>query len=129
MKKLIYVFMVVSLITISLSTISEAKTYVLRSKTTGEPQGTASISDEAISDWAEKFIIVEADSSYRGKHKYEIKYENGELRHATQEEIDTYLQEKEQEQEDAIDAKKKQEFLDLLEDIDIIDKIKDKVKP
>ena len=125
MKKMTLIVIIFCLLCLT----AEAKTCVLRDKLTGEPVGTASISDEAISDWAKNFILVEADESYCGKHGHEIKYENGELRHATAQEISNYLAQQEQEQENAIKAKKKQELLDLLEDIDVIDKIKDKVKP
>lgn len=105
----------------------EAKTYVLRDQLTGEPQGAASISDKAINDWAINYILEIPDNpeDFRGKRGYEMKFENGKTRLATQSEIDTYLAQQEQEQQNAVNAKKKQEFLDWLEDEDIKTKIKD----
>jgi len=100
---------------------AEAKLYVTLHKITGKPQGTVSIADEIVADWAENFILVEADESYRGKQGYKIKYETEILRHATQEEIDAYL--------DSIKPKtKKEQFLEMLNDEDIVNKIKDKTK-
>ena len=124
-KKLIYVLIVFSLITIFLSMDASAKIYCLFDKETGEGHGATSIREDYVPDWAKKFILKEADKSYKGKKGYEIKMESGKLRHATQEEIDFYLAQKEQEQQNAINAKKKQEFLEWLSDEDVKTKIKD----
>lgn len=121
MKRFIYVCMVFSLITIFLSTFAEAKTYVLRDKLTGEPAGTASIADKYINDWAKDYILTDEGEEFRGKHGWEMKYENGNVRHATKAEKDAYKAQKEAEQE----ARKIQEFLAYFENEEIKDKIKE----
>lgn len=108
----------------SICLTANAKTYVLLDKLTDAPKGTASIADSDISDWSKKSTLIEADESYRGKQPYEVKYENGKLRHATTQEISDYLAQQEQEQETMIKAKKKQELLSLLDDADIKTKVK-----
>ncbi len=70
-------------------------TYVTLDKNTKEPQGFASIHYKDIKDWEERFDLVEVDDSYRSKQGYEIKYENGKVRLATQQEIDAYKQQQE----------------------------------
>ena len=87
MKKILMTVLILGF----LVTNAQAELYVTLSKTTGEPQGTVNINEKAVADWAESFILVEAGKEYQGKHGYEMKYENQELRLATQEEIDEYL--------------------------------------
>lgn len=97
---------------------ANADIYVCLSKTDGSPQGVVDIRPEALPDWAENFIMIPADESYRGKQSYEIKYKNQKLRHATQAEIDDYL--------NSIKPKtEKEKFLEMLEDKDIKTKIKE----
>ena len=114
-----------SILIVSFCLTANAKTYVLRDKLTGKPTGTASISDKNIKNWAEDFILMEASKEYRGKQSHEIKYENGELRLATQEEIDDYLLQKQQESDDLQKAKDIEKLIELLNEKDIKDKIKD----
>ena len=109
---------------VSFCLTANADPYVTINKTTGEPAGFANISSKAVADWAKKHILVEADESYRGKHGWEIKYENGNLRHATEQEIANYHAQKEQEAEQAAAARKKQDLSNLLDDEDIKTKIK-----
>lgn len=109
----------------SLCTLAQAKVYVTLDNLTGEPTGSASISDKAVADWAKNFILIEADKTYQGKNGYEIKYDNETLRHATQIEIDTYLQQQEQNQQNIENEKNKQILLDLLDNESVKTKIKD----
>lgn len=97
--------------------------YVCLDKITKEPKGITSVREENLSDWEKDFIMIEADESYRGKQGYEIKYENGKLRFATQQEIEDVLAQRKQEQEQIVQTRKKQEFLELLDDVDIKNKI------
>ena len=121
MKKVIYILVVISLITISLPTIVQAKIYAVRDKLTGEPRGITSISDTYVNDWAKDFILTEVDESYQGKQHYELRYEGGAMRKATQQEIDVYKAQKETDKEAILIQK----FLDKLDDDDIKQKIKD----
>ncbi len=114
MKKIILLTL---LIVFSVFCGANAKTYVVFDKTTGEIKGVASLSEELFLERSKIEILREADQSYRGKHGYEIKYENSELRHATQQEIDDYL--------DSIrPPTEKEEFLEMLKDKDIKTEIK-----
>lgn len=108
----------VMILLISFCLTANAKTYVLRDKLTGEPKGTVSISDKHINDWAKDYILMEASKEYRGKQSHEIKYENGELRLATEQEINDYL--------DSIKPPTEKEMLlGMLEDEDVQTKIKE----
>ena len=124
MKTILLVILIVSF-----CLTANAKTYVLRDKLTGSPVGVASISEKHISDWAKKFILTEADETYKGKQSYEMKYESGKLRHATTQEISDYLTAQEQEQQNIISAKEKKKFLKWLEDDDVKTKIKNIKNP
>ena|SRR3990167_10938447 len=90
--------------------MAEAKVYVVVDKDTGILKGTVEISDEAISEWTKKYTVKEAGEDFRGKHPHEIKIENGKTRHATNEEIDTYNQQTENETKS---ARKKKALEDL----------------
>ena len=85
-------------------------TYVTLDKNTKEPQGFASIHYKDIKDWEERFDLVEVDDSYRSKQGYEIKYENGKVRHATKQEIEAYETQLEQQQK----AKVKEQVMETL---------------
>ena len=65
--------------------------YVLLDKETDAPLGAVDISSAELSNYQSKYTIIEANETFRGKLSYEIKYENEEIRLATQQEIDTYL--------------------------------------
>lgn len=106
MKKILLALLVI----VCFCLTAEAKTYVTLHKTTGEPQGVSSIADENVADWAENFILIEADESYRGKHGWEIKYKNQKLYHATKIEKDAYKAQKKQEQ----DVRKKADALETI---------------
>lgn len=124
MKKIILVIAICFM-----AQLSFAATYALFDKETGECRGTASINEDYVADWAKNYILKEADSSYQGKQGYEVKLEGGKLKHATKGEIDAYIAAQEQASQDAVNAKRKQELLDLLNDEDVGIKIKDISKP
>lgn len=91
--------------------------YVTLDKVTKEPTGVVNILPKALPEWEAKFDLIEVDESYRGKHGYELKYENNQIRFATQQEIDDYL--------DSIKPKtEKEKFLDMLKDPDVKAEIK-----
>ena len=109
---------------------ASADVYCLFDKNTGEGKGTVSIKEDYVSDWAKNFILKKApDNSYKGKKGHEIKLEGGKLRLATEQEISDFLAAQEQEQQNVINAKEKQKFLDWLDDEDIKTKIKDIKNP
>ena len=116
-------FILTLLLIVCVSVIAEAKIYVCLDKSTGEPQGVASLKPEMIADWAENFIMIEADDSYRGLQGYEIKYKDQKLRKAMQSEIDAYNLE----QENETKLKQKEKALEILglneEDLDKIKKL------
>ena len=120
MKKIIFV-----IVFCLIAQLSFAKTYVLLDKLTGEVKGTASISDDHIADWAKNFIIREGGEEYRGKKHYEIKFEDGKVRHATQQEIADYLTEKELEKQQTQEAIEIEKLLKLLDNESVKTKIKD----
>jgi len=97
--------------------------YVCIDKNTMEPKGFTRVSKENLSEWEKDSIMIEVDESYADKQSYEIKYENGKVRLATQEEIDDYLTQEEQEQKQVVQMRRKQEFLEMLSDTDIKNKI------
>ncbi len=105
MKQVLFTILIVSF-----CLTANAKIYVALDKTTGEPRGTINIKLEAVADWAEKFILIEADESYRGLHGYELKYKNEKLKKATQAEKDAYKAERKAEQ----DARRKSDALETL---------------
>jgi hypothetical protein len=72
---------------VSVIFVSEAKTYVVFDKSSGEIKGVADISDDSILDWTKDNILKEAGEAYRGKQAYEIKYKNNKLSLATNEEV------------------------------------------
>ncbi len=104
-----------------------AELYVAFDRETGEIKGVTSVSEEHVLDWTKKCILRKPDNpeEFRGKHRWEIRYEDGKLRLATEQEIADYLALREQEQQQAVEAKEKQKFLDWLEDEDVETKIKE----
>lgn len=95
--------------------------YVCLDKNTKKPMGTVEVLLKALPDWEQKYDMLSVDESYRGKHPHELKYENSVLRHSTQQEIDSYF--------DSIKPKTdKEKLLDLLNDLDVVAKLKGKVK-
>jgi len=91
---------------------------------TGDIKGTASIADEDILDWTKKNVLKKADDSYRGKESYEIKYEDGKVRHATEQEVTDYKALQVQDKQAIVDAKEKAKFLKWLDDEDVKNKVK-----
>lgn len=120
MKKILLVVVVMCMF----MQVASADLYVTFSRETGEIMGTASISDEGVLEWTKKHILKKADESYRGKQPYEIKYEDGVLRLATQEEIDTYKTDIKAEKDQVINDKEKEKFLKWLDNVDVKTKIK-----
>ena len=110
------IFLAILIIT-GFAHIAQADMYAVFDKETGECRGAVDIKEDYVPDWAKKFILKQADESYRGKQHYEVKLENGSLRLATQQEIDDHL--------DSIKPPtEKEKLLALLEDEDIKTKIK-----
>lgn len=116
MKKIILITVV-----LFIASFAEAKVYVCLDKSTGEPKGMTDIDEKTIGDWAKKFVMVEADESYRGKSGSEIKYEDQKLRHATEAEIASQKQAKEAE---AIVSRKQKALDEIGLTIDDITRIK-----
>ena len=85
-----------------------------------EPLGVVSVRDESLPLWEARYLMKKVGEEYRGKQKYEIKYDGGLIREATQTEIDAHLWTVEQERE-SIEILK---WLDKLEDPTIKEKIK-----
>lgn len=96
--------------------------YVSRDKTTGKPQGTAEIDDpKVLADWRQKLIMEKVDDSFRGKNSFEIVFENGKSRHATQQEIDAHWQKHDQD-------KKVAHRHQLLDDLGLTEAHLDKIR-
>ena len=110
------IFLAILLI-VSFSYISHADIYAVFDKESGECKGVNDIKEDYVPDWAKNYILKIADESYRGKPHYEVKLENGNLRLATQQEIDDYL-------DSVKPPTEKEKLLTLLEDEDIKTKIK-----
>ena len=85
-----------------------------------DPKGTTSVKDEYLPDWEKDYTMIKVGEEFRGKHHYEIKYDGVNVRLATQQEIDAFLQQE-------IDKKEQaeiQRWLDKLDNPDIKQKIK-----
>ena len=67
-----------------------ADIYVVIDEQTNEVRGTADVRPDYIGNWEKNYTMIKGDEIYRGKQPYEIKYEDGKLRFATQQEIDEY---------------------------------------
>jgi hypothetical protein len=81
--------------------------------------GIVYVEDMDLDDWKKKYTMIK--NPFVGKKPYEIKYENGQLRNATQQEKTVYLQQLEQAQE----VKKREEALKTL---GLVQKDLDKIK-
>ncbi len=99
-----------SLLIVGFCLTANADYYVFFDKETGECLGVSSISQDTVIEKAKQYILKQGDETYRGKQGYEIKFENGKLRHATKAEKDTYKAEKKAEQ----DTKRKADALELI---------------
>lgn len=104
------IILIAGLIVLATLSVCEAKVYVALSKQDGSPSGMVDINEKNVGDWSKKFIMIEADESYRGLQSYEIKYEDQKLRKATQAEINAYLNAQTAEQA----TKKKEDTLSTL---------------
>jgi len=85
MKKIILIALMMLVVN-----FAEAKVYVCLDKGDGSPQGMVDIDETVVGDWAQRFIMIEADESYRGFQGHEIKYSGQKLRKATQKEVEDY---------------------------------------
>lgn len=119
MKKIILVITICFIAQVGFADI-----YAVFDKETGKSLGVSDIQEKALLDWSQKHVIRKVGKEFRGKQSYEIKYQNGKVRLATKKEVSDYLAQKEQEKQTAIDAKKKQEFLKWLDDVDVKTKVK-----
>ena len=95
------------LILVFVCSVSFADNYVVLEG--NKVRGTARVKDNHLPTWEKDFTMIKTDK-FVGKHSWEIKYENGKLRPATQQEIDDYFALKEAEKQN----KKKQAALDAL---------------
>lgn len=101
--------------------------YICLDKITNEPKGTVIIENpEVKKEWDKTHMLVEAEEEFAGKQPYEMKYENGKARLATQAEIDIYTAAKNQETV----AQQKERALNVLgltqKDVDSIKEISTK---
>ena len=108
-------------------TVANAGIYCLFDRETGEGKGTISSREDYVPELAKRFIVKEGDRSYRGKYGYEIKLDNVQLRHATQQEIDNYFQAKEEEKQQMEENKAKEMLIKLLDNEEVKTKIKNKI--
>ena len=114
----------VTILVVFSSSLVFAGNYVVFDKQTGELMGTASVSDKHLLEWTQKNILIEVDNTYKGKQSYEIKYEDGKVRHATEQEVTDYKALQVQEKQAIVDAKEKAKFLKWLDDEDVKNKVK-----
>ena len=114
----------ITILVVSSSSVVVADIYVVFNRETGDIKGTASIADEDILDWTKKNVLKKADDSYRGKESYEIKYEDGKVRHSTEQEVTDYKALQVQDKQAIVDAKEKAKFLKWLDDEDVKNKVK-----
>lgn len=84
--------------------------YICVDKATSTVAGMVDIKESSLSEWQKSFDMIKADESFRGKKAYEIKVVNGKAEHATEEEKQTAIKEKEQAIENARLAKLKEDI-------------------
>ncbi len=76
----------------------------------GDPKGVVSVKKKYLSDWEKDYTMIKVGEEYRGKQRYEIKYDGNKVRLAIQSEINDYLAQKEVEKE----ARRKTDAMDIL---------------
>lgn len=106
------------LILLLLSGVCYADDYVVVKN--GKALGTVAIKDEALPEWEKDYEMIPASLEFVGKHHYELRYENNEVRLATEQEINDYYAQLEQEKENF----EIQKLLSKLDKKEIQDKIK-----
>lgn len=86
--------------------------YACIDKITNKPIGM--IRANSIEKLEERYIVVKVNESFGVRQHYEIKYEDGKVRAATQQEIDDFLAQQEMEAEIVIRAKTRETTLKAL---------------
>ena len=82
--------LIIVILSLLAATSCFAEVYIALDKDSGEPQGTVEVKPDNLADWSKTYTMKQADESYRGKARYEIKIDDGKIRHATEQEIKSY---------------------------------------
>lgn len=85
--------------------------YACLDKNTNEPQGVVYVAQEDLADWEKKHIMKPVSDAFRGKQPHEMKVSGSEVKLKAQAEVDAYLQQQEQNQENTKLLKLKQDMI------------------